>query len=1149
MRLTIAATESRRLCGRTRRNMKRKTYALSRVILCLLGVLFFSLSMLAQKITGDMAGYVADPVGAAMSGATITVTNPTTNFTRTVTTNAGNYWIPDLPIGIYTVKASKDGFAAATQKVGVGSNMVVKADFQMQVGRASETITVEGAFPLIDLSNSDNNSIDNARIENMPLNGQDFNSLLALTPGVQRAPGGGFQAVSINGMRTSSNNYLIDGLYNNDRYYGDSVVNETGVIGIPATLFPMEALQEVSVQGTPSAEFGVKGGAPINLIMKSGTNSWHGSMDVFRHTSFADAADYFSQHMAGGCPTSNCTTPLRNMLYSATLGGSIVPNKLFFFTYYEGQRFASFSTSNAFIPTQGQVNEALSEISAAGMASTAVGQNLLSYYPISSSLATAGPAVVAASFPTTANMENGGVKVDFQATKNHMIAARYIVGDSVQMVPPTTVDPVAPAKPYAADMFDSVVPTRAQLVGLSWNWNINNNKVLESRLGMTRLAQTIGINNSTNPTSLGVNTGSLDPLDYGVPYLYLQGFSDLGGVVGFPTATSPTVTFDWSEHFSWVKGNHIFRFGGNYQKASTNSVRDRARTELDFDVDPLVQLLTAKADFAARSFGSTRRHLYQQSAGFYFQDAWKVTPRLTLNYGLRYDLSGAIGEKNNLASNFIPGRGLVQVGHGIDALYNKDPYDIGPRFGFAYDLHGDGKSILSGGYAMSYDMYSFASFAAPYTFAGARTGAFTNPDLGDFAVSLNGNASVSALDPSAACFDPANMSAGGDYICFNNQPVFGNNPTGSAPYDAFAINRDLRVPRVNSYNLALQSELFRNTVLTVSYVGSSASNLVFAYDQNASPLGCNLTAAGCSRPNDNAFQDAAGDPYFGHIITAASLGHSRYDSLQASFRQRSWHGIDTAYNLTWSKCFDENSVNRGGSGEDPQLNNPLNVRDNRGLCDYDVQLNFNLGGTYNVPTFLHFHQAGEGWQLGVINTSLSGRPGSVTMSGPDTSGQGLRGSSIRASWDGTPIRYNTRNPDNYIVEKYTVAGQSDPCGTNYDSSTGSYDAGAPLSPFYTPCVGQVGNSRRNQIIGPGLSQWDLSLTKATRVTEHINLQIRWEVYNALNRANFSSILSGDTTLDESTFGVITSTPDVDAGNPVVAQGGPRNMVFVAKVTF
>jgi len=321
----------------------------------------------------------------------------------------------------------------------------------------------------------------------------------------------------------------------------------------------------------------------------------------------------------------------------------------------------------------------------------------------------------------------------------------------------------------------------------------------------------------------------------------------------------------------------------------------------------------------------------------------------------------------------------------------------------------------------------------------------------------------------------------------------------------------------------------------VGYSGQRGRDMLIYHDLNASPLG----SAGnfSDRPFATQF------PTLNHIIQATNLGKSQYDSLQISFNQRSFHGFDTQYNLTWSKSFDNNSVNRGGAGDYPQLNNPLNVRDSWGLSDNNVRLNFNVGGVYSVPTIPHLGgYLGKGWQISTIYTAISGRPFSVLVGGgTDPSGQGLDGNGIRAAWDGTPVQYNTRNPDNYVVETYTAAGQPDPCG-NVSAS-----GGLPLSPFYVPCTGTVGNSRRNQLIGPGLSQLDATIIKNTKLTERLNMEFRWEVYNVLNRANFFYLPNN--TLTGGNLFQITKTPDVAAGNPVVAQGGPRNMNFAVKFMF
>jgi hypothetical protein len=315
----------------------------------------------------------------------------------------------------------------------------------------------------------------------------------------------------------------------------------------------------------------------------------------------------------------------------------------------------------------------------------------------------------------------------------------------------------------------------------------------------------------------------------------------------------------------------------------------------------------------------------------------------------------------------------------------------------------------------------------------------------------------------------------------------------------------------------------------------------------SSPSDCNP-----SRPFHGLFVDQFGNDLFQHVIAASNNAHSQYDSLQASYNQRNWHGLDTQFNLTYSKCYDDNSVNRGGAGDYPQLNNvnPVgstapavaNFADSWGYCDHDVRLNFNVGGVYNVPQVPHLGERwGKGFQISSIYTAISGRPFSAILSGNDGSGQGLIGNSIRAAWDGTPIHYNTRNPDDYVAETYTAPGVADPCGNVLPGG------GLPVSPFYFPCSG-VGNSRRNQLRGPGLAQLDMALSKTTKVAEKLNVELRWELYNVANRANFY-YLPTNTLTSGGGFAQISKTSDVASGNPVIAQGGPRNMNFVLKFIF
>jgi outer membrane receptor protein involved in Fe transport len=502
------------------------------------------------------------------------------------------------------------------------------------------------------------------------------------------------------------------------------------------------------------------------------------------------------------------------------------------------------------------------------------------------------------------------------------------------------------------------------------------------------------------------------------------------------------------------------------------------------------------------------RHLNQNSLGFFVSDDWKLSPRFTVTLGLRYDVSGAVGEQDNLAANFFPDRGLVNLGQGIDKLYNTDKNNVGPRAGFAWDIGGNGKTALRGGYALSYDIGNFAAVHAPYTINGARTGAFTNPSLGVYSVSLQGDLSVQPDDSAATCADP-NTGAGGDYVCIlPGQSIFGRSPSGAPPFNVFAVDPNLKTPYYHVFHLTLQHEIFKRNVVTVSYVGSRGHDQLMVRDLNAPPIGSDWTDPEPNRPFNAQFPD------YKHIVQLVNDGKSWYDSLQFSWRQASWHGLNTQYNLTWSKCTDYNSVNRGGGGQAGQYENPYNPAGNKGPCDHDVPLNLSIGGVYRIPD-LGAGQLGSGWEFSTIFNAFSGRPYTAHVN-RDRSGQDFDRTRADCA-PGATIQYDTRNPDGYIA--------------NPDM-------------FSVPANGSVGTCARNTIRGPGFAQWDLAFVKNTRVGK-ANLQLRIEGFNILNRANFGFMTSSV----RGAFGTISTTPDVDQGNPVIAQGGPRAFQWALRLQF
>ena len=784
-----------------------KSYSLRCSCTLILLVLGCALSLPAQITTGEITGTVTDRSGAAVAGATISAVCPDTNQTRSATSgSAGEYQLSDMAICVYKVSVFSQGFKTTVRNVTVAVAQVTKADFRIEVGERTETITVEAASPLVEFSSGVDNEVDTKSIVDLPTEGRDFKSILALTPGVQRAPGGGFLDVSVSGQRTTTNNYMIDGMPNNDRFYGSEVVGQPGVLGVPASVLGNDSISEYTVQQLPTAENGVKGGAAINVTLKSGTNDFHGTAFYFGDYDWLNAKNFFSA----------TTLPYHNHNYGGTVGGPIVKDRTFFFFAYEGQRNSSLEPYNLPIPTQGDLAAALADFAnpatnPTGLPLNTAGLNLLKYYPcsdgaggiVSCTPAAANAAVATGGFtqtissPNTDKMGSFIVRIDHKMNDKMQLSGRYTFADSTQSAPLGGYTlPPAPGSGLARDAFNSIAPTRVQLAGGTWTYSIAANKILDVRFNWSRYSQILAPNNKVNPLSLGIDTGPLNPADFGVPPVYASSvtYGNPGGIQGYPLSTRPTQTYDASARLNWIKGKHSFKIGGNYEYASTFSLRNRARTGLfsfQTDFETLIdQLLTGRLDEASRSFGDTSRHLYQPSMGLFFQDEWKVTPRLTVSYGLRWDVNGALGDADKNASNFFPcappeptvcaptgfPNGLVQVQQGFPRLYNLDLKDLGPRAGLAWDIFGNGRTAFRIGYAMAYDVANFSAISAPYAFQGARAGAFTNSNLGVFSVTALGNGDASiptlfeAFGPNT-CYNPATNTPGTtpDFACIGPQ--------------------------------------------------------------------------------------------------------------------------------------------------------------------------------------------------------------------------------------------------------------------------------------------------------------------------------------------------------------------------------------------
>jgi len=1087
----------------------RRGFAVSASCLALLVIM--AAPAWAQRTAGTISGTVMDTTGAVLPGVTVTAVCTDTNLTRTVVTDAqGGYTIPDVPGCVYRVTAELAGFKTVSREAPVTANAVAKTDFRLEVGAVSETVTVEGVSPLVEYSDKLNSRVDSARIESLPLSGRDFNSLLNVMPGVQHRAGGGFQGVNIGGARTSSNNFMIDGISNNEVYYGDTVMNQTAIVGVPATLVPMDAIGDFTVQQTPSAEFGVKGGAAINIVMKSGTNVPHGTGYYFRHDDKFDSPNFFDIRAAQRVGKTADPTPITNNQYGGTFGGPIVKDKTFFFGYYEGQRLNVTAPYDTPVPTDAQVAAARARIAAAGLQTNPIGEQLLKFYPTDPT----GNQHVNGT--TVANMNTFSIKLDQQVNPNNLVNGRVFYGRSYQSSPAgNSGEIVAPNQPV--DFFNSVTdPTTAALAGIVWDSTLSNRTLLEVRFGYNRFWNPIVVNDTIDPKSLGINTGPLDPANFGVPGVTTASFGHIGGVGGYPIFVTPSTDFSLATSVSHTRGGHTLKVGGSWDRMYNKSIRDQARTTLTANgrtsdpVDVLVGLLLARFEQASRSFGNTERNMTQKSSGVYINDDWKMSPRFTLSFGLRYEIARPITEQNNLATNFIPAQGLVQLGTaGLSQLYKTDKNNFGPRAGFAWDPAGDGKTSVRAGYALTYDTVPMGTL---------HPGLFNTPALGVFSVAFSQSPRFAPDNPGVTCLDPNNSTAGGDYVCLQpGVPIFGSSPTGAPPFNITSVKDDFHNGYYHYFHATFQREVLRNSSMTVSYVGSRGMDLTSRVNINAPVLGSPTSGA-----VDRLRPFFAQYPQFRNILEFTNDGKSWFDSLQLSFRQNNWHGINTQYNYTLSDCTDYQSTNRAPSTL--QATNPYDPTNDLGPCTFDIRHNFNFGGSYAVPKTAI---GGQPVVVGAVFTALSGRPFTPGQGSTDNSGQVIN--AIRANCLVDPV-YN-----------YDLGYLFPDPNTSRSAITNAAQA------FANPAAGTLGTCGRDSGRGPNFRQLDLNIVKEFKLASGSRIQARWEIFNLTNHVNLGGFLS--TSTRSANFGKIGSTPDVDRGNAVLGTGGPRAMQWALKVLF
>jgi hypothetical protein len=1135
-----------------------------KVRLVLIFVLLAAVSLSAQTFRGTILGTVTDAQGAVVAAAKVTVKNAGTGLERTTETSAnGTYALSELPIGTYTVTVTLPGFETfVTTGVTVDVSSERRVDAAMKTGQVSTRVEVSGdLLPQVETNSTEIGGTLNAEaIESLPVNGRDYQKLIYMNPGVAGSPDqitdspGSYGTFSMNGSRGRSNNFLLDGTDMNDGFRNDPAINEAGVFGDPATILPLDAIAELKVISNYEAEYGRNSGAVIDIVTKSGNNKLHGSALEYLRTNQLGARNYFNN--VGG------ENPFHNNQFGAALGGPIVKDKTFFYFDYEGQRETGAQGGTSCVPDPAQIAADLATIGTTpGEAVNPVATALLARnpWPTPNIPGTFGAAMVGTEDSgcpngvpdlSTATLFSNKIdsligKID-QNFASGLLTGRYYFGNSTQSFP------FAQLAAGLLPGFNTVTPTRVQLVSISYVKNVNTSQTNEARLGWNRFAEGFfPQDRGFNPNSIGLDTGVTSAYDSGLPETTVSGFSPIGATESVPRSR---VDANWHfiDNYSWKVGRHDLKFGYEYRRTTIQLIQDNTfRGKLGFEA--LTNTPAQTGDGSLSAFlegvpnsgeiaqGDTLRHTAENNHSVYIQDEFRGLPRLTVNYGIRWDYFGVIHEENNLFYQMSAANGgtELQVGSpgGPSRLYNPDYNNFAPRVGFAYDMTGKGQTVLRAGWGLFYDAFSQDMFLAhiPYNCAFCPGPAYAG--VGPDAIY---SASLSATTLAAGV------------------PLYsGPSPLG----DFFGTNPNIRTPYVQNFNLNVQQQLSSKTVFQLGYVGSRGTKLFRFRDINQ-PTQAQITAYDTSCPLGGTFPNCpiagydnesnvprVNFPNFFYVNQEEATANSNYNSLQTSLRVNSWHGLTSQANFVWSHSIDNASDSDDFIPNASQPNNSYDTAAERGNSNFDIRRRFSWNLTYELPKHGgSFARLKDGWGVDSAVTLQDGQPFTLNYDFEGDYSGGGEGFD-RPDVVG-PIQYGSA-PNNFL----NLASFQVPCAfgnTSANSATGDSNCLAGTRHF--------GNLGRNQLIATSFKEWNFSVFKNTVITERVLLQLRAEFFNLLNHPNFSNPELPNYISDPAGNGLnangqgvgalaLTATGDVGIGNPFLGGGGPRGVQFVAKFSF
>jgi hypothetical protein len=1204
------------------------------VILCLMpGVVF------GQANLGRLSGNVRDQLGGAIVGASVSLIDADRGPERDVVTDeAGGYVLPGLIPGRKTLRAEFRGFRSFEQAnivLGVGQD--ARFDIVLQPGALNETIRVTEAPPLLDTTSSElGGTIQNQEINDLPLNGRNFENLLDLRPGVVKYPGNSGWTQSTNGLRPHDNFFMVDGINSNDPWMAQSIMNAVMAGGDAGTILPIDAIDEFRTQQNPRAEFGWKPGAIVNVGVKSGTNQLHGTAYAYGRDGSWDALNYWT---APRTPAA----PLDLEQFGGSVGGPIKKDKLFFFGNFEEQRYSIGNPVPHNVPiTAANVGPAANNlIGACQLAQTAgnltalsaqlagldMSCNPLSNYP-GLFPKNPGPTTnLVTSIPTVNDINSGLGKIDFHPNAKNTINGLYFIspGNGTFVDAPTTEI----AQPWLTSQY-----ARSQVGSGNWLWTPTSTIVNSFRFGYSHYYQVFNsIDGSENPANYNYNgstyhfyTGQTNPAYYGLPVFTFQGGYSFQFGLGWPKTVGPNGTWQISDSISLLRGNHSFKFGGEVLiLQSTNNVTANTKGPVRFGTSPgigsLQNFFAGNMNRAQFTAGNFLRHLSNQSYGGFVQDDWRVSRTFTVNLGVRYEVNTVFKDSNNLIGNFDPNQGLVQVGKQIGSPFNGAHHNFAPRVGLAWDIGGNGKTVVRAGGGIYFEQGSYDSFMALGNLLGLRTvptgvNLYTNGNSTPYtaggtinlgAITFTGKALGAAGSPGTIEYNWANNSM--NTPIYSASPACGDGtvtlPNGykPGPCVTLGVDRNLRTPYVESWNIGIQRAITPNLSLDVAYVGNHATKLLGLQDLNqpglvngfspgwgdpsviGTPSQQCLASATDKTPYDNCAPNTAAEqaarpysgkfPYLSYVYWLSNINVSRYNALQASLTQRTSRGFSFVIGYTYSHALAESPDNWSFLAPI----NSHNVRSLYGSSAFDLRHRFTTSLTYAIPGIKSPGQILGGWSINSILSLQSPTPWGINDTTTDFSGTGeISATGTNGEqWDffGNPSDFKTTkalhntNPVNGVPQggiPYYAGTSNSACLARSQamgplavaslSNLGCYAMGSSV--LVPPAYGSYGTAGPNLFRGTPYFNLDLSITKAVRIRERISLQFRAEFFNILNHPNISNPFGGpgggnnytDPSNDAGVnFGFRPQTPDVTSSNPVLGSGGPRAMQLGLKIIF